>query len=242
MIPRRKILSSAGLAIAVCGGWMPFSAGCGGVTPAHPAVGRTVGNLPLESLADPARRRPTFVGRVTLLNFWGTWCPPCRRELPGLVRLADRLRGKPVFQLVAVSCGGRAPEDMAALTESTHAFLKEAVSPSQRSAIEPWADPDGRTRMIFSSSFGFEAFPTTYLIGPDARVRQVWVGYRSRDEAEIASAIVAILKENGDGSDFPIQNEAHQKAGTGNSLPSPFSDGNSLPSPLSSLTGVSSDR
>jgi hypothetical protein len=71
------------------------------------------------------------------------------------------------------------------------------VSPSQRSAIEPWADPDGRTRMIFSASFGFEAFPTTYLIGPDAKVRQVWVGYRPRDEADIAQAIVAALKEAG---------------------------------------------
>ncbi len=195
MIPRRKSLSAAGLVIALCSSWVPFSAGCGSITPPHPAVGRTVGNLPLESLADPTRRTPTFVGRVTLLNFWGTWCPPCRRELPGLVRLADRLRNEPAFQLVAVSCGGRPPEDMAALTEATNTFLAGELTASQRSAIEPWADPDGRTRMIFSASFGFDAFPTTYLIGPDAKVRQVWVGYRSRDEAEIAGAIVAALKE-----------------------------------------------
>lgn len=210
MIPRRRSVSAAGIVLALIGGLAPFFAGCEGPTPAHPAIGRTVGNLPLVSLADPARRPPTFAGRVTLLNFWGTWCPPCRRELPGLVRLADRLRSEPVFQLVAVSCGGRPPEDMATLTESTNAFLKGAVSPSQRSAIEPWADPDGRTRMIFSASFGFDAFPTTYLVGPDATIRQVWVGYRSRDEADIARAIVAALKENGDGSEFPIQNEAHQ--------------------------------
>jgi thiol-disulfide isomerase/thioredoxin len=195
MIPRHRRLSAVVTAIILCGGGVPFLAGCESPTSVHPAVGRTVGNLPLESLADPARRPPTFVGRVTLLNFWGTWCPPCRRELPGLVRLADRLRSDSGFQLVAISCGGRAPEDMPALMESTHAFLQEAVSPSQRSAIEPWADPDGRTRMIFSASFGFEAFPTTYLIGPDAKVRQVWVGYRSRDEADIARAIVAALKE-----------------------------------------------
>jgi cytochrome c biogenesis protein CcmG/thiol:disulfide interchange protein DsbE len=210
MIPRHRRLSAVVTAIVLCGGWVPFLAGCESPTSVHPAVGRTVGNLPLESLADPTRRPPTFAGRVTLLNFWGTWCPPCRRELPGLVRLADRLRSESGFQLVAISCGGRAPEDMPTLTESTNTFLQEAVSPSQRSAIEPWADPDGRTRMIFSASFGFEAFPTTYLIGPDAKVRQVWVGYRSRDEADIARAIVAALKENGDGSDFPIQNEAHQ--------------------------------
>jgi cytochrome c biogenesis protein CcmG, thiol:disulfide interchange protein DsbE len=196
MIPRRR-LSAVVTAIALIGGWIPFLAGCEGPTPVHPAVGRTVGKLSLASLTDPSRRPPTFAGRVTLLNFWGTWCPPCRRELPGLVRLADRLRNEPAFQLVAVSCGGRPPEDIAALTESTNAFLNEAVSPSQRSAIEPWTDPDGRTRLIFSASFGFEAFPTTYLIGPDAKVRQVWVGYRPRDEAEIAQAIVAALKEAG---------------------------------------------
>ena len=60
---------------------------------------------------------------------------------------------------------------------------------------EMFADPDGRVRMIFSASFGFEDFPTTYLIGPDATIRQVWVGYRSRDEADIARAIVDLLKE-----------------------------------------------
>ena len=194
MILRRRHLSAAMLLAAVVA-WLPCLAGCDSSTPSHPAVGRTVGNLPLVSPADPGRQPPTFVGRVTLLNFWGTWCPPCRRELPGLVRLADRLRSEPAFQLVAVSCGGRAPEDMATLKESTNAFLKEAVSPAQRSAIDPWSDPDGRTRMIFSASFGFDAFPTTYLVGPDARVRQVWVGYRSRDEADIARAIVAALKE-----------------------------------------------
>jgi thiol-disulfide isomerase/thioredoxin len=210
MISRQHRSFSAVIAVALCAGWLPFVAGCDSPSPTHPAVGRTVGGLPLVSLADPSLRPPTFTGRVTLLNFWGTWCPPCRRELPGLVRLADRLRSDSGFQLVAISCGGRAPEDMPALMESTHAFLQEAVSPSQRSAIEPWADPDGRTRMIFSASFGFEAFPTTYLIGPDAKVRQVWVGYRSRDEADIARAIVAALKENGDGSDFPIQNQARE--------------------------------
>ena len=193
MIPRRCHLSATLLAAVVA--WLPCVAGCGSPTPAHPAVGRTVGNLPLVSLADFTRQPPTFMGRVTLHNFWGTWCPPCRRELPGLVRLADRLRSEPAFQLVAVSCGGRAPEDMDMLTESTNAFLKEAVSPAQRSAIDPWADPDGRTRMIFSASFGFDAFPTTYLVGPDGKVRQVWVGYRSRDEADIARAIVAALKD-----------------------------------------------
>jgi peroxiredoxin len=35
----------------------------------------------------------------------------------------------------------------------------------------------------------------TYLIGPDRRIRRVWSGYRSSDEAEMAAAIIAVLKE-----------------------------------------------
>jgi thiol-disulfide isomerase/thioredoxin len=166
--------------------------GCSDITPPHPAVGRTVGGLPLVSLADSGRPAPTFTGKVTLLNFWGTWCPPCRRELPGLVRLASRLADQPAFQLVAISCGGRLPENMPMLAESTAQLLAE-----ERLSLEAWADPDGRARQIAAAMLGFSAFPTTYLVGPDATVRQVWVGYRSRDEADMARALVALLKQEG---------------------------------------------
>lgn len=164
--------------------------GCGGPDAGHPAIGRTVGNLPLVALADPGRPAPAFTGKVTLLNFWGTWCPPCRRELPGLARLATRLTDDPRFQLVAVSCGGSGPDDLAEITATTAEFLA-----SQRIALDAWADPDGITRTILAASFGFGAYPTTYLIGPDATVRAVWTGYRSRDEADMAAAVVSLLKE-----------------------------------------------
>ena len=47
---------------------------------------------------------------------------------------------------------------------------------------------------LLATTLGLEALPATYLIGPDATVRRVWIGYRPRDEAEIAAAIVAALK------------------------------------------------
>jgi len=193
--------------------------GCDGPAPAHPAIGLGVPALALESLVDPDLPPPTFNGRVTLLNFWGTWCPPCRMELPGLVRLADRLRSEPAFQLVAVSCGGRPPEDMPALAAATNGFLAATLGGTQRAAIRPWADPSGRTRGLFSASFGFDAFPTTYLVGPDARVRRVWVGYRSRDEAEIAAAVVAALKEVPPGETPSAQAPPRPAEGTAGASP-----------------------
>jgi thiol-disulfide isomerase/thioredoxin len=161
--------------------------GCDARRPAHPAVGRVIGELPIVSLGDPQAAPPVLAGKVTLLNFWGTWCPPCRRELPGLARLATQLDGEPRFQLVAVSCGSGDLDELAA---ETSAFLVEQNLP-----LRPWGFADPLARSLFASTYGLEAFPTTYLLGPDARVRQVWVGYRSRDEAEMAQAVLRVMKE-----------------------------------------------
>mgnify|MGYP003327004226 CR=1 FL=1 len=180
MIPRARIpLLVAALLVA----------GCGDPSGGHPAIGRPVGNLPLVSLADPSLPPPTFTGRVTLLNFWGTWCGPCRRELPGMVRIAGRLANDPAFQLVAVSCGAGGADEITEITDTTRSYLAE-----QRLALDAWADPSGMARLIVSETLGFSAYPTTYLIDADARVRAVWVGYRSRDEADMARAIVEALK------------------------------------------------
>src|SRR5438270_10259530 len=48
-----------------------------------------------------------YRGKVVLVNFWATWCEPCRKELPGIERLRAALAGKP-FVAVAVQMGGSA--------------------------------------------------------------------------------------------------------------------------------------
>lgn len=178
----RRALVAAAFAMSVIG--------CGRADLRHPAIGRGVGPLPIESLADPPRPVPRFTGRVTLLNFWGTWCPPCRRELPGLARIAARLADDPRFQLVAISCGAGGPDDRDEIAADTGRFLERS-----HVGIEAWCDPTGMARSIFAAAYGFEAFPTTYLVGHDGRILRVWSGYAGKDEAEMAAAILAALKE-----------------------------------------------
>jgi thiol-disulfide isomerase/thioredoxin len=185
MVSARRVVV---LGCLLCSG-IGVLAGCGEVRAKHPAVGRRVGRLPIVSLADPARPPPSLAGRVTLLNFWGTWCPPCRRELPGLVRLAGRLSDEPGFQLVAISCGNGGPDDLEELSMETRQFLAAATL-----SLDAWGDPDGFTRTTFGTAYGFTAFPTTYLIGPDATIVRVWTGYRPADEAEIAAAVIKLLR------------------------------------------------
>jgi len=164
--------------------------GCRVPRPTHPAEGRVMGPLPIVSLDDAIIPVPSLAGKVTLLNFWGTWCPPCRKELPGLVRIAQRLDDEPRFQLIAVSCGSGG--DDADLARETTSFLAARQLP-----IAAWGFSEAVVATHFSLAYGLEAFPTTYLIGPDARVRRVWTGYRSSDEADIAAAILVLLKEQG---------------------------------------------
>jgi thiol-disulfide isomerase/thioredoxin len=168
--------------LAACG------AGCGGGRVDHPAVGRVLGPLPVVPLgheADP----PRFTGQVTLLNFWATWCPPCRRELPGLARLAARLANEPRFRLVAVNVGS-GDDDPAALATETREFLTV-----QRIPLAAWAFADPLGRALVSDTLGVAGIPATFLVGPDARVRRAWVGFRSGDEADMSRAVLAALQE-----------------------------------------------
>jgi thiol-disulfide isomerase/thioredoxin len=166
-----------------------LAVGCDTTAPLHPAVGRSLGDLPIAAVADPDAAPPSLAGKVTLLNFWGTWCPPCRRELPGLVRLADRLADEPRFQLVAVSCNP-GPGDFDEVAAETRGYLER-----ERLDLRAWACTDPLGRDMLFTTIGLNAFPTTLLIGPDAQIRRVWVGYRPHDEAEVAAAIVELLKE-----------------------------------------------
>ncbi|MFM7107793.1 MAG: TlpA family protein disulfide reductase [Planctomycetaceae bacterium] len=171
------------LVIAAC-------AGCDAGRRDHPAVGRALGSLPLVPLGREAGP-PGLTGKVTLLNFWATWCPPCRRELPGLGRLAARLADEPRFQLVAVNVGSGGADDTAALAAETREFLA-----TRGIAVDPWAFTDAIGRATLSSVLGLEGIPATFLVGPDGRIRRAWVGFRGGDEAEMAREVFALLKES----------------------------------------------
>lgn len=186
MIQRLHIVTAIAL-------WIPallagvVLVGCRDRAASHPAIGRSVGALPLVSVADASRAAPALTGKITLLNFWATWCPPCRRELPGLARLASRLASEPRFQLVAIACDQQEPAELGPYVTR---FLA-----GQQIDLEAWIDPDSTVQTLFAERYGFGSLPTTYLIGIDGRVQRVWVGYRSRDEAEMAQTILAALKD-----------------------------------------------
>lgn len=153
----------------------------------HPAVGRTLAALPLVPLGREAPS-PTLAGRVTLLNFWATWCPPCRRELPALARLAAQLSDEPRFQLLAVNIDSGAG-DAADLASRTREFLA-----ARDIAVDAWGFTDPLGRDLLATTLGLNSVPASFLVGPDGRIVRAWVGFRAGDEADMAREILAILK------------------------------------------------
>lgn len=64
--------------------------------------GKTAPDFTLKDLSGHQIRLSDYRGKVVFLNFWATWCPPCREEIPSMMKLNQAMSGKP-FQMLAVS-------------------------------------------------------------------------------------------------------------------------------------------
>jgi cytochrome c biogenesis protein CcmG/thiol:disulfide interchange protein DsbE len=124
-------------------------------TPTRPSalIGRTAPPLTLQALDGVAVPEPTtkdLAGRTTVVNFWASWCAPCRLEHNTLMTLSLRK------DLTLV---GIAYKDDAAQARS---FLEHLGNPFSRIGL----DPRGRTAF----DWGVSAVPETFVIGADGRI------------------------------------------------------------------------
>ncbi len=138
--------------------------------PGVPAAGRTVLTPSEFKLADHA-------GRVVMLDFWASWCKPCKQSMPWLSQL-QRAHGGKGLQIVAVSVDS-----------------DESAMRSRLGEIDPGIvvvfDPKGE----LARQYDLEAMPTTVMIDRDGKVLSTHVGFREAEiaarEAEVAALLAA---------------------------------------------------
>ena len=142
----------------------------------QPGVGRELVDLQLQPLTGNglAISKASLKGKVTLVNFWGTWCPPCREEFPELAELHNSFKDKPGFQFLSVSCSSDGEGEETGIATSTAAFMK-----SQKADFPTYRDAWQKSRTFVGQSIeqqGF-AYPTTILVDGNGIIQGFWSGY-----------------------------------------------------------------
>ena len=99
-----------------------------------------------------------FRGQVVILNFWATWCPPCVVELPSMIAMQDRIRGKGIVVLgVSIDVDG----------DAYHRFLK-----LRNVNFLTVRDPEQKV----ASMYGTTGWPESYIIDRQGVLRRKFVG------------------------------------------------------------------
>ncbi len=118
-----------------------------------------------------------YRGKVVLLNFWASWCPPCLREMPSMERLRLKMAGRPLA-IVAL--------DSAETADEVNGFLSR-----MKLGFPILLDPDGSN----TKRWKVFALPTTFLLDAEGRLRYVLTGPTEWDEGEALAVIESLLAE-----------------------------------------------
>jgi thiol-disulfide isomerase/thioredoxin len=156
-------------------GAAPFVQAAAGPQPVPWPASRPTPALELSAWQGPPVTLAALRGRPVLLNFWASWCPPCREELPSLELLATLYEAQGLL-VYAVN------------HRETNAALSRFVEASSLS-LPVLRDRDGAAAL----AFGVRVFPGTVLIGRDGRARFTVIGEVEWNGSEARSWIEPVL-------------------------------------------------
>jgi len=166
MDPARRLLLACCLSLSVPGVAVAVATP-GSAAPDFSLAARDGGKVRLADLK----------GQVVMINFWATWCGPCRQEMPLLAQLNTKY--EPLgFTLLGVNVE---PDSAAAVT-----WLK-----GMPVTFPILFDTDSTV----AGSFGVEGMPSTVFVDRKGQVRYIHQGYKPGDEARYADMIRSLVKE-----------------------------------------------
>jgi len=153
------LLAAAGFAQAQLKPWT------GGATPP----------LALQALDGREVRLQDYRGKVVLINFWATWCEPCRDEMPSMNRLRAAFAGRP-FEVLAVNFGEGESRVRRFLEQLPLDF--PVLLDRDRAVAKAW-----KVRVL----------PASFLVGPDGRIRHAAIGEFDWSSEAAHKAVASLL-------------------------------------------------
>lgn len=122
-------------------------------------------------------RLSDFRGMPLIVNFWATWCPPCRAEMPSMQRAWEQVKDEGIA-LIAVNVG----EDVAAITKFAAEYPVKFPLPM---------DLESRTVQAWT----VRGLPTTYVVDPQGRLAYVAAGEREWDDPKLLDLVRELKSE-----------------------------------------------
>ena len=198
MVRHFRKMKQLTFASLLCGSVMLLGAGCnpGKKEPPVPkvasgesaknAAAANLGPLPklgaapawqLKDLAGTTVTSEQLKGKVVVVDFWATWCGPCRQEMPHLNRIHERYH-KAGFMLLGINLDEQ--------PEAAHAMVRKLGI-----GFPVLFDSGKRVSRLYDVS----AMPSTILIDRDGRVRHVHRGYRAGHEVQYDNEVREMLKQ-----------------------------------------------
>ena len=137
-----------------------------------------------------------LAGKVTIFNFWATWCPPCRAEIPDLVKLQEQYKDQ--LLIIGVS-SDEGPTDVVRRFAADYRINYPIVM---------------ETPELSAAFPGIFALPTTFVVGPDLKMMQKHVGQIRPAQIELETRVLAKLpvdaqvEYNGEGNQAVLASNA----------------------------------
>lgn len=133
----------------------------------------------LPDLRDQPIRLSDLRGRVVLLNFWATWCPPCRAEMPSMQALYQDYREKG-FEILAISSDVKGKETVAPFVERLGLTFPMLLDP----------------RNVVGTQLRVRGIPTSYVLDKQGRIVGLEIGARDWNKAAMRRLLERLLAED----------------------------------------------
>ncbi|GAB4463702.1 MAG: TlpA disulfide reductase family protein [Armatimonadaceae bacterium] len=124
-----------------------------------------------------------YKGKVVILDFWATWCPPCKASMPHLEQVWQQVKDQDVVVLAVC------------VSDAREAYEKWVPEHKDKYTFQFAFDPAGRDRSkpnISGGLFNVTGIPTTYIIGKDGKVVEGIVGFSGAKDTRIEMALQKI--------------------------------------------------
>ena len=148
---------------------------------ALPAAGKMkpAPDITLRTADGMSVRLADLKGKIVLVDFWASWCPPCKASFPALDGLYREYRGRGV-EVLAINLDERQRDADTFLTEHPH-------------ALTVLFDPKGAS----AEAFGVQGMPSSFVIDRSGTIRFAHMGYTGSVDASYRQELAQLLSEGG---------------------------------------------